>query len=51
MPFLAPLALLGLAFLPLIVLFYLLKLRRDERRVSSTYLWRQLVQDVHADPQ
>lgn len=49
MPFLAPLALAGLAFLPLIVLFYLLKLRRDERRVSSTYLWRQLVRDVEAN--
>ena len=49
MPFLAPIALAGLLFLPLIVVFYLLKLRRDERRVSSTYLWRQLVQDVEAN--
>jgi hypothetical protein len=49
MPFLAPLALAGLLFLPLIVVFYLLKLRRDERQVSSTYLWRQLVQDVEAN--
>ena len=49
MPFLAPLALAGLAFLPLIVLFYLLKLRREQRTVSSTYLWRQLVQDVEAN--
>src|SRR3990170_8080813 len=49
MPFLAPIALAGLAFLPLIIAFYLLKLRRDERRVSSTYLWSQLVQDVEAN--
>ena len=49
MPFLAPLALAGLVFLPLIVVFYLLKLRRDQRTVSSTYLWRQLVQDVEAN--
>ena len=49
MPFLAPLALAGLAFLPLIVLFYLLKLRRERRTVSSTYLWRQLVHDVEAN--
>jgi hypothetical protein len=49
LPFLTPLALAGLAFLPLIVAFYLLKLRRDERRVSSTYLWQQLVQDVEAN--
>ncbi len=49
MLFLAPLALAGLAFLPVIVLFYLLKLRREQRMVSSTYLWRQLVQDVEAN--
>ena len=49
MPFLAPIALAGLAFLPVIVLFYLLKLRREQRTVSSTYLWRQLVQDVEAN--
>ncbi|OGN88189.1 MAG: hypothetical protein A2X23_06035 [Chloroflexi bacterium GWC2_73_18] len=49
MPFVAPLALLGLLFVPLIIAFYLLKLRRDERRVSSTYLWSQLVHDVEAN--
>ncbi len=46
MPFLAPLALAGLAFIPLIVAFYLLRLRRTERTVSSTYLWQQLVRDL-----
>lgn len=49
MPFLAPLGLLGLLFLPLIVAFYLLRLRRDERTVSSTFLWQQLVRDVEAN--
>jgi len=40
----------GLALLlPLIVLMYLLKLRRDERPVSSTYLWRRMVRDVQAN--
>ncbi|KRT63411.1 MAG: hypothetical protein XU10_C0011G0023 [Chloroflexi bacterium CSP1-4] len=49
MPFLAPLALAGLAFIPLIVAFYLLRLRRTERTVSSTYLWQQLVRDLEAN--
>lgn len=40
----------GLALLlPVIVLMYLLKLRRDERQVSSTYLWRRMVRDVQAN--
>ena len=49
MPFLAPLALLGLAFIPLVVAFYLLKLRRDERVVPSTLLWQRLLSDVEAN--
>jgi hypothetical protein len=49
MPFLAPIALAGLAFVPLVVAFYLLKLRRDERVVPSTLLWQRLVADVEAN--
>src|SRR5687767_3007491 len=49
MPFIAPLALVGLAFVPLIVAFYLLKLRRDEAPVPSTLLWQRLVADVEAN--
>ncbi|HEY8168143.1 MAG TPA: BatA and WFA domain-containing protein [Candidatus Limnocylindrales bacterium] len=49
MPFLAPLAIAGLAFIPLILAFYMLRLRREERAVSSTYLWQQLVRDVEAN--
>ena len=49
MPFLAPLAIAGLVFIPLIVAFYMLRLRRDERMVSSTFLWQQLVRDVEAN--
>ncbi len=49
MPFVAPLALAGLLFVPLVVAFYLLKLRRDERPVSSTLLWQRLVADVEAN--
>ena len=49
MPLLAPLALAGLAFIPLIIAFYLLRLRRAERTVSSTYLWQMLVRDLEAN--
>lgn len=49
MPFVAPLALAGLAFIPLVVAFYLLKLRRDEAVVPSTLLWQRLVADVEAN--
>ena len=46
---LAPLALLGLVTMPIIVAFYMLRLRRPERTVSSTFLWQQLVRDVEAN--
>ncbi len=49
MAFLTPLAaLLGALAIP-IVLLYLLRLRRHEAEVSSTYLWRQIVQDREAN--
>ncbi|MBN1583489.1 MAG: BatA and WFA domain-containing protein, partial [Anaerolineae bacterium] len=49
MSFLSPLA-LGLAsLLPLVILMYLLKLRRSEQVVSSVYLWRRMVRDVEAN--
>ena len=49
MNFLAPAGFaLGL-LIPLIVAFYLLKLRRTEREVSSTYLWRKMVRDLEAN--
>ncbi|MGB9752148.1 vWA domain-containing protein [Roseiflexus castenholzii] len=50
MSFLTPLALLSaLVVGPLIVAMYLLKLRREERRVSSTFLWQRMVRDVEAN--
>jgi hypothetical protein len=49
MPFVAPLALLGLVFIPAVVAMYLLKLRRDETVVPSTLLWQRLVADVEAN--
>ena len=49
MPLAAPLALLGLAFLPLVVAFWMLKLRRTERTVSSTLLWQRFGEDLQAN--
>jgi Ca-activated chloride channel homolog len=49
MPFLTPLALAGLLFIPLVLAFYLLKLRRDQAVVPSTLLWQRLVADVEAN--
>ena len=46
---LAPLALIGLAALPVIVAFYMLRLRRRDVPVGSTFLWQQLVRDVEAN--
>ncbi|HEX6290624.1 MAG TPA: VWA domain-containing protein [Herpetosiphonaceae bacterium] len=49
MGLLAPLA-LGLTLLvPVVVAMYLLKLRREERMVSSTFLWQRMVRDVEAN--
>jgi VWA domain-containing protein/aerotolerance regulator-like protein len=49
MPLTTPLALLGLLFVPAVVAMYLLKLRREETKVSSTLLWQRLVADVEAN--
>ncbi len=44
-----PLALIGLLSLPLIIAFYMLRLRRRDVKVGSTFLWQQLVRDVEAN--
>src|SRR5689334_10935704 len=50
MSFFNPLNLIWLAPLAsLIVLMYILKLRRKDVVVSSTYLWRQVIRDVQAN--
>lgn len=49
MPFITPLALLGLALAAPIIAMYILKLRREERTISSTFLWRRMVRDVEAN--
>jgi hypothetical protein len=45
----SPLALIGLLALPVIVTFYMLRLRRRDVRVGSTFLWQQLIRDVEAN--
>ena len=49
MSFLTPLAFALAALAPVIIALYLLKLRRTERSVSSTYLWRKMTRDVEAN--
>src|SRR5438132_9784944 len=48
MSLLTPLALaLGIT-LPIVVIFYLLKVRRHDEEVSSTFLWNDLIRDLAA---
>jgi Ca-activated chloride channel family protein len=48
MNLLAPVALaLGLT-LPIVVIFYLLKVRRHDEEISSTFLWNDLIRDLAA---
>ena len=49
MTFLQPLAFALLAAVPLVVLLYFLKLKRPERRVPSTLLWRKVLEDLRVN--
>ena len=49
MPFITPLALAGLIFVPAVIAMYMLKLRRDSAVVPSTLLWSRLMTDVEAN--
>lgn len=49
MSFLAPFAFLGLAIAIPIILLYMLRLRRQEHVISSTFLWQQVIQDTEAN--
>lgn len=49
MSFLAPFAFLGLLIAIPILLLYMLRLRRQEHVISSTFLWRQVIQDTEAN--
>jgi von Willebrand factor type A domain/Aerotolerance regulator N-terminal len=44
----APLALVLGVTLPIVVIFYLLKVRRHDEEVSSTFLWNDLIRDLAA---
>jgi Ca-activated chloride channel homolog len=48
MSFLAPLGLALGVMIPVLILFYLLKVRRQEIEVGSTYLWQDLLRDLAA---
>lgn len=48
MGFLLPLGFLFALSIPVLLLFYLLKVKRRPRRVSSTWLWRATVEDARA---
>lgn len=47
--FLAPAGFALAVLLPILILLYLLRLRRTERQVSSTYLWQQVTRDLEAN--
>ena len=49
MQFLTPLGLLGVLIAIPIILLYMLRLRRREIPVSSTFLWQQVIQDNEAN--
>ena len=49
MSFLMPAAFVLLGLIPVVVLFYLLKLRRTDHVVSSTMFWSKAVEDLHAN--
>lgn len=49
MSFLAPAAFAGLAIAIPVLLLYMLRMRRQEQVISSTFLWRQVVQDTEAN--
>ncbi len=49
MGLLAPLALALSLLAPVVIAMYLLKLRREEHTVSSTFLWQRMVRDVEAN--
>src|SRR5947209_16727269 len=48
MSFLTPLALALGVSLPIVVIFYLLKVRRHDEEISSTFLWNDLIRDLAA---
>src|SRR5438045_1459686 len=48
MNLLAPVGLALAVTLPIVVIFYLLKVRRHDEEISSTFLWNDLIRDLAA---
>ena len=49
MGFLNPLAFFLLLIIPIIILLHLLKLKRIEKIISSTFLWKKAIDDIYAN--
>lgn len=49
MRLLSPASLGFLAFIPLIILMYILKQKFQEQEISSTYLWEQVLKDIEVN--
>lgn len=45
----SPWALWFLALIPLVILMYILKQKFEEREISSTYLWHQVLKDMEVN--
>jgi hypothetical protein len=50
MSFLQPLALALLALLPIIILLHMLRIRRQQLRLPSTYFWERAMRDIREQP-
>ena len=48
MSLITPIALVLGITLPIVVVFYLLKVRRHDEEISSTFLWNDLIRDLAA---
>ena len=48
MNLIAPVALVLGVTLPIVIIFYLLKVRRHDEEISSTFLWNDLIRDLAA---
>ncbi|MCW8130845.1 MAG: BatA and WFA domain-containing protein, partial [Planctomycetota bacterium] len=49
MHFIDPIGLLGFAALAPVIALYFLKLKREERVVPSTLLWKKVIEDMHVN--
>lgn len=45
----SPFALMFLGFIPIVILMYILKQKFEEREISSTFLWEQVLKDIEVN--